>query len=1002
MSKQGITVNYNELTRFLDNTNDLALLLDADLSIVQANKLARKFFNHKEKNILNISFPDLLNQYSGSSLDSFIKDLKTEPFSIKKELNLNIQNKTVQIVFHVLKFNIEKNATKASFLVNAIEVASFEDRVTENPWNLETILSSASDGEKLTDAPAAFFRSLISGMPGVIFWKDTDLVYKGCNNSYLNLLGFKSIGEVIGLTDFDLEKKFKWKAGSAKKFRFDDQEVMSKRMIKVFEDTLHWSNEKKHMLLVTKAPIFNEFDEVIGIFGIAQDITEHKTRETALQQAKESVEKAQMISSELDAIIRYAPDLIYWKDRHSVHLGCNDRFATFAGLSRDEVIGKTDFDMPWKNQASSFQRDDDEVIETGRPKLNIQDIMLTVDGKTKIVITNKVPLRNKEGEVIGVFGIATEITKLKETEKKLRDALKAAELAVRSKSEFIANMSHDIRTPITGMIGMVQDLLNKAESIGATLINTTPDAHTQKDLFSLLSEVVSTLKSDGDVLMDATDELLQLCNEILEVIRLESGKMVDESESFNIRELLQHNIELLKPVARHQKLNLLVHIADNIPQFLEGQRIYLDRILLNLISNALKFTKEGSVKVSLSLKQDLKSNYENGDSIYLEFTIEDTGIGIPKDQFSVVFEHFSRLTSSYSGIYKGSGLGLYTVKQYVHAMKGTISLVSQVGQGTCFTVKVPFKVSDHADRLAQSIQPIPKLKRSLTSKDNLRTMLLDTPDLDVEKVRVLVVEDNLAAAIAVKLALKQLNCVVNVAENGKQALQKAAKGSYDLIIIDLGLPDISGMDVTRKIRAFSDQEKAKVPIVALTGHLGDEQRRQECYEAGLDEILHKPATRLALETILQRFIFSDVKEIATRSATVEVSQTNTATDTLPIIDWEACLRMYSNDLQFTQKLLLTYEKELKVTQRILKKAYAKKNIKAMREELHRSLGGVCYLRLPQLELALSRLQEMLKIDGPQDQKHVEDAYLDLQKAMKAFWKVCKSYVNGSDLSSPIS
>ena len=477
------------------------------------------------------------------------------------------------------------------------------------------------------------------------------------------------------------------------------------------------------------------------------------------------------------------------------------------------------------------------------------------------------------------------------------------------------------------------------------------------------------------LLMGATDELLQLCNEVLEVVCLETGKPSQQVESFNFHELVKHNIELLKPAAQHKKLNLSYEIAKNMPTFLTGLFIYLDRSLLNLISNALKFTEKGFVKVTASLLDANMKTPQVGDTITLKLTVDDSGMGIPKDKFDTIFEHFSRLTSSYQGIYKGAGLGLYTVKRYIEAMKGQITLDSEVDKGTRFTLTLPFIVSDHADRKKESIRPS---KPTLTL--DVKAAKTELNEISTEKAAatVLLVEDSVLAAIAAKTSLKSFGCAVDVAETGKQAVSMAQRNKYDLILMDVGLPDFTGVEATQKIRALSDPEKANVPIVALTGHANNPDRCQEALDAGMQEVINKPAQPLALELILDNYVFkkSDtqtVKSITTHKTTFDVT----------VLDWDACVRMMQGDAAMARELLSLLASELKETAPLLAKDYANKNTTVLRDTLHRLCGGVCYLKTPQLEHALKMFQEAVKAE-PQDPQHLEKTHTELQQAIATF------------------
>ncbi len=560
-----------------------------------------------------------------------------------------------------------------------------------------------------------------------------------------------------------------------------------------------------------------------------------------IQKLTQSLEEIQYIFSEM-------PGYVYWKNSKSQYMGCNRNLAEFSKLGDPlDIVGKTDYDFQWGlGKANQFIKEDQEVMSTRKSLVSECEMPdRRPDGKFLFVRMDKIPFCDQHGNVVGVLAISTDITEQKEMEKLIKQSLEK-EVASKSKSEFIANMSHDLRTPITGMLGMVQDMLYTADQAKSSI----SDTDTQRSSMALKS-MIETVQRDSQLLMSATDELLQLCNEILEVTRIEAGASDQHLESFALNDLLNHTIELLQPTAHHKKLQLSYALDPLVPCYLKGSRIYLDRIVLNLIGNGLKFTEKGEVRIGVSLNEGTV-DASMGQTIRLKIQVKDTGIGIPEDKFDEIFEHFSRLTSSYEGVYKGSGLGLYTVKRYIEAMEGTIDVSSEIGSGTCFTIILPFVVSDHANRGKQSIrtpvsvQPatevnLLKEQRSVSAQD--------------AGASILIVEDNPIAAMAAKLAFKPFDCYIDMAASGAEAVAMAEQNHYDLIFMDVGLPDFSGIEATQKIRALNDSIKSQVPIVALTGHADNSEIQQDAIDSGMQEILIKPAQARALRTVLERFVF---------------------------------------------------------------------------------------------------------------------------------------------------
>ena len=357
---------------------------------------------------------------------------------------------------------------------------------------------------------------------------------------------------------------------------------------------------------------------------------------------------------QLETVIKFAPGLLYWKDKNSVYLGCNDVFAQLAGFAdRSEVKGKTDFDLIWKERADLYFEIDQAVIHSGVARLNHIEVISVANDKTITAITNKVPMRDAQGQVIGVLGITTDITYQKEVELALSVAKEAAEVANQAKSEFIANMSHDIRTPLTGVIGLSE-----------ILENTLKDPEER--------EKAHLLHGSGG-------ELLHMLNDILDDVQAERLHEKDvRKQTFDLHQCMHELILLESPATALKNLELKKRIAPNVPRYLCSDRSKIQRILLNLLGNAIKFTQKGSITLEVDCL------YVDDTKALLKFGVSDTGIGIPEEAQSQVFNRFFKVSSSYKGIYTGHGIGLHIVQSYATLLGGHISLTSKEGQGSTF------------------------------------------------------------------------------------------------------------------------------------------------------------------------------------------------------------------------------------------------------------------------------------------------------------------------------
>jgi signal transduction histidine kinase/ActR/RegA family two-component response regulator len=423
-----------------------------------------------------------------------------------------------------------------------------------------------------------------------------------------------------------------------------------------------------------------------------------------------------------------------------------------------------------------------------------------------------------------------------------------AETGNKAKSDFIANMSHDLRTPLTGMTGMIYGILDLATKM--TKILNKVDNTIIKDKLIILSE---NIKKDTLYLQDSTNQLLKLCSEILDISKLESSNLKNKKLPFNLNKLINDTISLLKPVAIEKNIKLRSNIGSNVPECIECIPAYFSRFLINIVGNALKFTDKGHVSIHATIDATDQS-IKNNNSIMLVIKVEDTGIGIPSDKLESIFDHFNKLNPSYHGKYKGSGLGLYTVKQYLNAMNGSISVRSTVGKGSVFETRIPVKISDKkCIENTANTENINIFKPSLV-EDAPSVDIISSPTKDDSLISVLVVEDTFMAAIAVKRILNTLGCNVDTAKNGAEAVDKASKGVYKLILMDIGLPDFSGIEAAKKIISLKDTNKSIPSIVALTGHGDDEKITTDALKSGFREVVIKPANKFTLQRLLNTYV----------------------------------------------------------------------------------------------------------------------------------------------------
>lgn len=659
----------------------------------------------------------------------------------------------------------------------------------------------------LNQTNSSLLLSIIKSLPGSIYWKDKEGRYLGCNDTMLEMAGMKSI---IGKTDFDMP----W-AESAQTLRDNDLKVMALNSPMELEENALIANGQQMVVLTRKTPLLNEHGTIIGTIGTSLNITHRKQQESDLRSTQEKTQ------STLENIVANMPGHVYWKDRNGVYLGCNNRQAKSLGFQYGyEIVGKTDFDLPWgENKAELFRKTDLHIIDTGETQ--IIEEKAQVNGKNAIVLSHKSPMRNKNGEITGLLGISIDISDRKRIESELHLAKEQAEAASHAKTEFLENMRHDIRTPLTGIVGFSEIIKSEADN--------------------------PQIKEYADNLVASSHALLDLMDEVLEAIRVSSGDIPKVKKKFVLQTILQHALDLNKAKASAKRLNFTLDFDEEIPKYLVGDNIRIHRIALELLANALNFTDSGFVKLTAKL-----ANRQNREVI-IKLMVTDSGMGIPKDKQQEIFLQFKRLTPSYKGIYKGAGLGLAVIKQFIDELDGEIYVESELQKGTTFTCVIPLKVSLLEDETGlhddfETYNPSPvKQELGINSNQSFQT------SNKVLKHHILVVEDNTIAQTVAKALLMQCNCQVDLAADAKEAMILWKQNEYDLIFMDIGLPDMDGYQLTHHIRVQEIVKNRHTPIIALTAHVGEENKKR-CIESGMNAVISKPLSQKSCKDILGSFI----------------------------------------------------------------------------------------------------------------------------------------------------
>ena len=593
----------------------------------------------------------------------------------------------------------------------------------------------------------------------------------------------------------------------------------------------------------------------------------------------------------LQVFMDNVPDNIYFKDRDSRFVRINKAAAKWYGLnSPNEAAGKSDFDLFTREHAQPAYEDEQQVIRSGRPLLHVEEKETWPGGRETWVDTSKLPLRDPEGELIGTFGISRDITEQKRAEISLKAAKEAAEAANRAKSAFLAHMSHEIRTPMAAVIGLAELLLES---------NLAPDQ-----------------TEYARMILDSGESLLSIINDILDFSRIEAGKIELENAPFDVRELVGTIMKPLGVSAHRKELELSWQIAEAMPAQLVGDSCRLRQVLVNLVGNAIKFTREGTVHL------DAKVIEQSAERVVVEWKVTDTGIGIPAEKLQAIFDEFEQADKSTTRQFGGTGLGLAIASRLVQLMEGRIHAESTLGQGSVFSFTVSLGIGD------------PPIRATADAGAGAAE--------DMPKLHVLLAEDNVFSQTVVRELLERAGHRVTVVEDGQQAVAACVDGRYDVVLMDVEMPLLDGLAATQAIRRQERDCGRHIPIVAMTAHALAEDRTR-CLDAGMDSYLSKPIRAKQLKAaILAALEGKPQAGDVTRLAQDAPSAEEQAAASGEAVDWQAALESVGGDPELLQMAVVAARHEFPDLLAKVRQAIAEGDARALRISAHTLKGTLRY------------------------------------------------------------
>jgi PAS domain S-box-containing protein len=696
-------------------------------------------------------------------------------------------------------------------LVNAFNqlLATSRNREALLGSQADALLSAQVISQKTADELAkanAQINALIAYLPDLLWLKDPEGVYLTCNPRFEAFFG-ATREKIIGRTDYDFVDK-----ALADFFREHDLKAMRRGGPSTNEEWITFASDgHRELLETTKVPVIDEQGKLIGVLGIGHDITERKRSELRLQESEQRFRS--LHESMHDAFAR--------TDNQGVIVECNQSFLDLIGYPEAEIGTLTHRQItPERWHAAEQSILEDEVLKLGASRVYEKEY-IRKDGSTVPVELRTSLLRDGEGKPIGTWAIIRDISERKRSEAEqekhrqeletlvgmrtmeLRQAKEQAEAANQAKSSFLANMSHELRTPMNAIMGMTESALQRTE-----------DSQQKERLTKALR---------------ASHHLLAVINDILDLSKIDAERMTLEQTPYTLDGILNDLDPLISGKAQEKALHLRMELPAALGrQRLSGDPVRLRQVMLNLVGNAIKFTPPGgSVEIRVTALE------ESDAELLYRVEVIDTGIGIAESTLPRLFNPFEQSDNTMTRKYGGTGLGLAICKRLIGLMGGDIGVSSTEGSGSTFwfTLRQPKVVTELETAIPEDEDAAEVIARDYSG---LSILLAEDEPINQEVTCELLADTGLK---------------VDVAEDGAAALAQASRKAYALVLMDVQMPVMNGLDATRAIRSLPGYQH--VPVLAMTANAFAEDR-QRCLDAGMNDHIGKPvAPEVLFRTLLK-------------------------------------------------------------------------------------------------------------------------------------------------------
>ena len=753
---------YHEM--FMNSPFAFSIMKGKEMKITLANKLIKEFWgkgnNVEGKTLLEV-LPELINQPFPDMIDSVYRTgvpVYANEMLAKLNRNGKMEDRYFNIVYEPL---LEANKTISGVITIAHEVT-------------QQVLA-----RKKIEESEHKYQNLIYTSPYMIaIFKGKNLIIEIANDAILETWGKGK--DIIGKSFFDILPE-------AVEQGFD------KLILKVFEtgEPYHayetpitlWRNE--HWQLMHYNFIYqaqrNMQGNIEGVAILANEVTPQVQDKMKII---ESEERFRLLADNLPVSIFIADATLednityvnkYWLDftKQTFDIATNNGW--FVNLHPD------DKQLVMNIYEPAFKKHEPYIIPNFRLKRH--------DGEYRWFTFQATPRYLPNGEFEGYMGAGFDITELKLFELEIIEQKIKAENAVQAKQQFLSNMSHEIRTPMNAIVGFTNVILK--------------------------TELNDSQKQYLDAIKVSGDALVVLINDILDLAKVDAGKMTFEKIAFNLAECIHKIVLIFEIKLKEKKLQFNLKLDDAIPNQIIGDPMRLRQIILNLLSNAIKFTDKGSISL------DVKVLSQSKNKLNIEFKITDTGIGVANDKLESIFNNFEQAHAETSANYGGTGLGLAIVKKLVENQGGTITIKSEIHKGSSFLFTLEFNTNNLQNHVPNNIA---------------RKDMICQSDVVLKNIKILVAEDVVLNQLLIKIILEDLNFEVDIADNGKIAIEKIKTDHYDLVFMDLHMPEMNGFEATKYIR---EEMKSQIPIIALTADV-TQVDIDKCLDIGMHDYISKP------------------------------------------------------------------------------------------------------------------------------------------------------------------